>query len=1638
MTRIDPFSADVLKRSSGAPDPFAPLSPTEEEVSDAEQDDARERREGDTLLDPFGEFIAKRLRSGEVGEIGSIEEVRASGIRGLLRLVGGPGRALEATGAKSRRAGEGAIEVSEQQLGIERLDFDAPIRPDAPIEEQASLAAAAQEIADPTGAMAAFATPVDGEVSRKVMEQTGLNKAEAEAFIRLLEAGPVTEGPSLEVPEAETTLGKVGAGIGLGIGVLAETLGTKLETIGQGMRDIVDPALEDAGRGQSIASASKSVREGGFQPKNTKWWLANIPEVGVDIGVSIFVSGGVRSLLRKFGLGAPLSTKLGITAGASFSAASEAGNVHADIKEALIANGTMPDDAAAAADLVGMQVFAGNVILEQIPLFEILAKGPAQKVLGRLTKDSVFRHLNKPVGAAITEGITETLQSANEIIAGMGATGEIPEDAVDQLLASAALGSVVGGTLGAAFRGTDLTQEPSEPTQPEVPTEPIETEPNGTKRDGTEPEAQIERVEERRTQPVRLRGEDLVPVQKQPQEVKDQLLALAEEGDIRFVVQEETKLLETADGTTIDPSVLGLDPESLEAGQPVIIEQAIAQNVLTRDPEVEPIETLPTQTEKERNVAQRAGQVLIDIAEQRRKEQGVTLSAGFNTDQAFTELIWATGQVVKGAGNLASFTVDFVNTFGEDARSRAEAAFKKAQRVSQRMRSEETSINDILRSEVDGEDLQIGLDDEQTAAVTEAFGEAATATFDARRERNKLQGLRAAAQARTANAQAIQRQAKDILKVIPNRELRNQLVVQAERATTPARLEKLMDKIERALNLHEGRSALADTKKLSGRKNLLKLANTEESGKLRDQARKLISEAETLRNSLKLRAGKDQAPVGDEAVAIASQRAEEIRDELTEIFHNQKQESKLQAFGRLGTREQNVETLTSNIDELNKKLTDPKLRDDKNTNLLKRMNNALSDTRNIATGIEGKAGILNEMMWNTYTEQDEAMLSEKREITKKMTGILSDAGFRDVGDAMLKTSMAGGKGVTQTVTIELANGQEAELATGELMSLILSDPETKAKINEGRSIKLQRGLFKKPDKIKTGSMDIFVSQLDPKLVEAGMRIKREVIEPLGERIDEATRKLRGHGIEFVEEYWPTVTDRTTSLTRGLPGATAAVARTKFANAALENMGFTKLREEDATAPIVISDFVTVASNHVDKALKLIHLAELTRDMTSVVYDQRVQTAVTEAHGKQAYARLLRHIEHISLVNEGKHGDGWLAIPNRIAGHLMQNNAIDKLALNPPTWAKQLGSIPRMIAQLSPEEITAGAKSAKGQDIEEILDGSGFAWHRMASNQTARTSGVDVGSEAIEPGTDTTGINSFFGSVASSGKGFAVAAEEATQNFLNGDFWGGYRALRRAGMSSFDILTYFDALSFKFGWAAMKERADNEIPDATPEERTRFIAKNANDLVRDTNNSSRPVDMASIQLDFRGNVLNLFTQFMSDTLKARNRMVRSAKSGPKQFSKDAAAEIANMAWSIAVSKSWGIGVGLAVAASLGDEEDVERVIEESTRLDRIVWDIFSQSVGLIDPLISQRVIDMVRFGGGLEDTAALDSVNSFILNMKDVVDDVAELTDGVDEEEIFDLFTDVTQAANDFLSSIGVLPGGSAVRKTLREVEKTVD
>ncbi|MFB3431983.1 MAG: hypothetical protein ABL309_13785 [Phycisphaerales bacterium] len=1047
------------------------------------------------------------------------------------------------------------------------------------------------------------------------------------------------------------------------------------------------------------------------------------------------------------------------------------------------------------------------------------------------------------------------------------------------------------------------------------------------------------------------------------------------------------------------------------------------------------------------NALQRAGQKMIDGAEKRMRDRGARLSANPIPDAADV-IIWGAGQIIKGVGTVAQFrkafrarwgngyTNDQIRAFMEDSKRYAARHTVEPDRSPPKTIIRATTgqadtsgkvtiagkrydfsgmLREYERTTTQRRALREQLKrDERTArkAFRDGVRSIQSTLPDLRRAVRDAQKLKDQAKADTI--EGVRKQIRLMVEESLPTSLHGRFIPELTGARTIRDLTKAIGKLRRELARWDARISANGIRNLTRASSMKKLDN-----ETRSELRKLMAEAMPYLETVKAYGrGRRQSGITTAQIAEAAEQLGRIEKEMAEFVAYYEYLRK--AYGRemKQTRDELAAAVVGNVAQSKTRtrqdpdnpLSDPSI------SPTRKIAAGLADARVMSRAVEGVgdgSGVLEYLLVESIADAEHEYLSARRDLTRSLDDAAKRAGYESLSDAASKTTPTAGRVEAERVEVTLG-GKKYRISAGQAMALHAMDQQTRSLIAAGVPIQMAVGRSKKPIAATVQEINAISKQLTAQQRRLVADTKA-LIESTRESTFSAVKQLKGYEPEAVPGYFPRRRNLRQSENAGLPELGRDGTGTRY----LENLGFTKEREQGGTSkasPLLIGDLLTVALEHLDNSAKLAHLAVPIRDASGVLLHPEVQRSIASKHGNEAIRNLEGNLAAASRANEG-----IVTRAGKVVSTLNANVASYYMGLNPGSWSKQLGGIPRMVPILGKRGFREGMAGASSVSMEDLVNGSGYFWERYVGNISGRFS--PTAPDESRHMVDMT---------------MRDLSGRAIKNLLAGDLRAAYREARSAGLKPLEILNLFDSINARIAWSAYLNQVEREHPDWDDARKTKWVAIKAAEAVRRTQNSSSPIDQTYWGNSQRGSAAAAIFLFTSDVARARNRIIEAFQESKRSGAEALAAEVVNFGWA-QVTNAGMRGGGVAIASLLMGEWDEfwVRVLEAMMPDSRDLLWAGTDVVGYAIPYVAPDAIDALfsGFGASAFNAPAGSVVDDVLTNLGSAGREFIDAFDEGDEFEGSKMLRSLEKASSAALGIFGLNPAGSPYNRIRREMDK---
>ncbi len=578
---------------------------------------------------------------------------------------------------------------------------------------------------------------------------------------------------------------------------------------------------------------------------------------------------------------------------------------------------------------------------------------------------------------------------------------------------------------------------------------------------------------------------------------------------------------------------------------------------------------------------------------------------------------------------------------------------------------------------------------------------------------------------------------------------------------------------------------------------------------------------------------------------------------------------------------------------------------DKTTGLVKRGLIALLDVANLSRHAEGQwkqEGVLAALLDRTQKDVEEDYNADRRDETDNLDKMIREnTGYRNLAEAQMRMQGTLGEANQQFAKVTIG-GEQVTLSIDTIGELVAIDDRTLAGVVES-GFQPEGARQTEPLRPTLSEIQEIRQEWAPKFGDLIVAMKGN-IETLKPRTFKVATELKGR--EPVAEppgYWPSTRNLSAAPDFGLSADFRAFMQSATRRW-LENAGFLQERT-GGKSPFVMRGLLRTYMDHVDQSMKIIHLAVPVRDAAAVLLNPRTVQSINRVHGSEMNDILQKHLIEATRINQDTDGG-----PDRRIRTLNTNMVGTWLVTNVGTFIRQIGGAFRVAAKMPLKHFLTGLRNLQPGTFAEMKNNSGFFWDRYEGDSAARYSPMRGQGLA---GMDFSSFGQAFGALM--------------RSVSKADFRGGFRSWTGV-MRSIKVLDWFDAIPGRISWEGRKAQVREENPNFTDAQVLRETSRLAADDMRSTQNTSSPLDSASLAVAWRNNPLRYFLLFTTDPNKSLNFLIRSWHESPGAGFKASVGVAGNAMWSAYV-----VTLGLQystdlIASMLGaafgrDPDEVER-------------------------------------------------------------------------------------------------------------------
>ena len=673
---------------------------------------------------------------------------------------------------------------------------------------------------------------------------------------------------------------------------------------------------------------------------------------------------------------------------------------------------------------------------------------------------------------------------------------------------------------------------------------------------------------------------------------------------------------------------------------------------------------------------------------------------------------------------------------------------------------------------------------------------------------------------------------------------------------------------------------------------------------------------------------------------------------------------------------------------------------------------------NIVKVITGKPdgnSVLHKLFVDDFRSAESKMEKRKHEIIQELEKAALDAGFKSLEDATVKLDASHGLGLSGKLIKVKLGGQTIRLLPGELLHLGLMDPDTVEQIINGNvPLKVARGGESAValENITEEEFADAVKQIDPNHLRYGNKLK-EIMNSLQPDMFRVLRNLQGYDPELVIGYFPVSRDLSeTKFGSEQDMKDMLTGKTGMNSVAVlyaENSGQTKSRVANKN-PIFIKPATNTFSQHVDTTLRIIYMAEAVRAADAVTINADVKNAIVGRYGAQMYQALRRYLAEASGVNDPERGG--IA---RFFSAMTSNLAGSYIALNPGTMMIQFSGIPRLIGRLDFKDIVAGIAwaTANMRGLSKQLEQSGYFAERWSRSTITRF-----------------GPQKYGGLVPVNKAGFERGVKSALASLARLDL----KSASRSWQSANDSIQFLDAIDryiVGIAYGAWRSKAKRESPLLSEQQLHERALREAEVDIRETQNSSSPLDHSSSASSWRRNAIGeSFLLFSSDRFTLLNRLAHGKRlllQGKKrEGARIITGSLMSMASEVPIRYMYASMLTAAATALFVDQDDDRKRAERAAAAEEYMWTTIVRSITGISPIFGGIIetagsvfVDKM-YSDAFLSSAAGDAISNIARNGKRAVNEFMKMTD---DEQVASVEVAISSTVN-MLSQMAAITTGN--------------
>lgn len=611
--------------------------------------------------------------------------------------------------------------------------------------------------------------------------------------------------------------------------------------------------------------------------------------------------------------------------------------------------------------------------------------------------------------------------------------------------------------------------------------------------------------------------------------------------------------------------------------------------------------------------------------------------------------------------------------------------------------------------------------------------------------------------------------------------------------------------------------------------------------------------------------------------------------------------------------------------------------------------------------------LISQEIWDGETAR-RGLIYESRDAMRKIV----EAEGLDWGSVELRgLSRAATGHWANDLTLDLPSGQSVSATPGEWMLIYahLRDLDAREKILGGTPMVLSRLRDHMHEAMQTGRPDPgkvltlrlnrddakFIERvLDPKLrkiVDKFQAWHRDRVRP---DMEAAFLEHFGYSMPQHEGYihtrrWKAEREKDQGLVGDYtPGAKS-----------LGTVSIMRERSEGpGKAPYLIDDYFERIDKMVGDEGAVIYLNKAYRSFQALLRDERVQTELRRKTGREGFNELARVAEESAIILRPDDQLQMQGLLPRAADVIKTNLSVGWLSISPSATLKNVGGIGKLVAYMPAKYIRrAMAKplvpGLAGADYREMIEASPYL---RAKHDT----GVAVAASALlGPTSEVLG---------------PMRKRDALKSMVVGGDpgqivprvgWRSWRLRYRMFHQLVSRLPFFnwgDSRPSVVAWRAAKLMVEDQHPDWTPEAKTAWAAREAERVIRLSQQPMSQIDGSGLQKRYARAPVSLLLMFRSDGIQSMNMILQAmikagwnanqdprgflARTTDRQTQRVAGAVAINMAVASAVTTVLVPGVYKLFAALFDNEDDAEYAKNRRGLVETFLREMALNTAGLV--------------------------------------------------------------------------------------------